>query len=160
MNAVPLLRSRVVAWLIRLFLGGFYVLAGGLKVGDPGKFAEAVSNYRLLPHEAINLVAIMLPWIEVAAGVFLIFGLWLKASAWLINAMTVMFIAAISSAVARGLNVECGCFGTVGGRRVGLTAIAEDVGLLLLGLWLVRLTSPRAERAAPAVATPAPSEPA
>lgn len=123
--------------VLRLFLGGFYVLAGGLKVADPGKFAEAVANYRLLPHELINLVAITLPWIEIAAGLFLVVGIWVRASAWLINMMTVVFIAGIASAVARGLNIECGCFGTVGGRHVGLLAIAEDLGLLACGLWLV-----------------------
>jgi len=123
--------------VLRVFLGGFYLIAGGLKVTDPGKFAQAVGNYRLLPHEMINLVAITLPWIEVVAGLFLILGIWRVASAWLINLMTLVFIGAIASAVARGLNVECGCFGTVGGRRVGLTAIVEDVFLLACGLWLV-----------------------
>src|SRR5688500_5829020 len=114
-----------IALAVRVFLGGFYVVAGAGEVGDPGKFAEAVANYRLLPHELIHLVAITLPWIEIVAGLFLIAGMWFKASVWLINAMTVMFIAAIASAVARGLSIECGCFGTVGGREVGLIAIAE-----------------------------------
>ena len=113
---------------MRIFLGGFYLVAGAVKSLDPGKFAEAVANYRILPHDLINLVAITLPWIEVVAGLFLIAGIWFKASAWLINAMTVVFIAAIASAVARGLSIECGCFGTVGGREVGFNAIAEDVG--------------------------------
>jgi putative oxidoreductase len=148
--------------VLRIFLGGFYLIAGGLKVSDPGKFAESVANYRLLPHELINVVAITLPWIEVAAGLFLIFGLWKVASAWLINLMTVVFIAAIASAVSRGLNVECGCFGTVGGRRVGLTAIAEDSFLLLCGLWLIWKWQSRnvpAEPPAPAgVEVPSPTE--
>jgi len=126
-----------VAIGLRVFLGGFYFLAGVLKVGDPGRFAEAVANYRLLPHVLINLMAITLPWIEVVAGLFLILGVWRVASAWIINALTVVFIVAISAAVARGINVECGCFGTVGGRRVGLHAIAEDTILLVIGLWLV-----------------------
>ena len=91
--------------LLRAFLGGFYVVAGALKIPNPGKFAEAVGNYRLLPHSLINLVAITLPPIEVVAGLFLIFGLWRRASAWLINLMTLVFIAAISSAVARGLSI-------------------------------------------------------
>jgi hypothetical protein len=82
-------------------------------------------------------VAITLPWIEVMAGLMLIIGIWRQASAWLINLMTLVFIAAISSAVARGLSIECGCFGTVGGREVGLKAIAEDVGLLACGIWIV-----------------------
>jgi putative oxidoreductase len=126
-----------IAWVLRVFLGGFYVVAGAVKIPDPGKFAGAVANYRLLPHELINLVAITLPWIEIAAGLLLIIGIWRISSAWLINLMTLMFIAAIAAAVARGLSIECGCFGTVGGRKVGLWAIAEDVALLAGGLWMI-----------------------
>lgn len=131
------IRSRPVEIVLRLVLGGFYVLAAVGKVVDPGQFAEAVANYRLVPHDLINLVAILLPWIELVAGLFVIFGVWLVASTWLINLMTIIFIAAIGSAVWRGLSIECGCFGTVGGRSVGMTAIAEDALLLLCGLLLV-----------------------
>lgn len=142
-----------VALAMRIFLGAFYLVAGGVKVGDPGKFAEAVANYRMVPHEFINLVAITLPWIEIVAGVALIAGLWLRASVWLINGMTVMFIVAIAAAVARGLSIECGCFGTVGGRRVGLIAIAEDIGLLACGLFVAWRAAQRASRPATADAT-------
>jgi hypothetical protein len=55
--------------------------------------------------------------------------------------MTLLFIVSIASAVARGLNVECGCFGTVGGRKVGLAAIAEDAVLLVMGLFIVWQTA-------------------
>jgi uncharacterized membrane protein YphA (DoxX/SURF4 family) len=146
------------AFLARVFLGGFYIVAAAVKIPNPGKFAEAVDNYRLVPHEMINLVAILLPWVEMVAGVFLVLGLWRRASVWLVNAMTVMFIGAIASAVARGLSIECGCFGTVGGRRVGLTAIAEDVGLLVLGLWLAqRFGKPSTPRPDSEVSVAAPS---
>jgi uncharacterized membrane protein YphA (DoxX/SURF4 family) len=158
MTAPTTTAADIFALLLRVFLGGFYVVAGAVKIPDPGKFAEAVANYRLLPHPLINLAAIILPWVEVVVGLFLVFGLWRKASAWLINAMTVMFIAAIASAVARGLSIECGCFGTVGGRRVGLTAIAEDLGLLLCGLWLVwRFSRTRARATLSEVSASAPT---
>lgn len=140
--------AALVHLLLRVFLGGFYLLAGALKVGDPGEFAEAVANFRIVPHPLVNLVAIILPWVEIAAGLFLVLGIWLRASAWLINLLTLVFIAGITSAVARGLNIECGCFGTVGGRRVGFRAIAEDVLLLgcgvLLVCWNVRRPRPNA----------------
>ena len=144
---------------LRVFLGGFYVVAGAVKIPDPGKFAEAVGNYRLLPHALVNLAAITLPWIEVVAGLLLVVGIWRKASAWLINAMTVVFIGAIASAVARGLSIECGCFGTVGGRQVGLKAIAEDSVLLAIGLWLVWNSKPKPQPSlAPEVGVSSPSE--
>jgi uncharacterized membrane protein YphA (DoxX/SURF4 family) len=137
MNYAAIKWGNVLQLVLRIFLGGFYVLAGSLKVPDPAKFAEAVGNYRIVPHELINLVAITLPWIEITAGLFLMLGIWQKASAWLINIMTLVFIAGIVAALARGLNIECGCFGTVGGRRVGLRAILEDAALLACGFWLI-----------------------
>ena len=155
-------RPILLGWvllLMRFFLGGFYLVAGAVKIPDPGRFAEAVDNYRILPHELINLAAIILPWVEVVAGLFLILGVWLKASAWLINAMTVLFIVAIGSAVARGLSIECGCFGTVGGREVGLKAIAEDVFLLACGLWILwsKRSQPKTTET-PETALPSPTE--
>jgi uncharacterized membrane protein YphA (DoxX/SURF4 family) len=144
MNWIPKTIGGWASLLGRLFLGGVYIVAGAVKIPDPGQFAQAVANYRILPHEAINMVAITLPWIEVLAGAFLILGIWWKASAWLINCMTLVFIVAITSAVMRGLDIECGCFGTVGGRSAGLTAILEDVLLLACGLWLVWQRKPGA----------------
>ena len=159
MNSQP--RS-VVDWLalaFRVFLGGFYVVAGAVKIPDPGRFAEAVANYRLLPHDWVNFVGITLPWVEVVAGLLLVSGIWFRASALIINGLTVVFIGAIASAVARGLDVECGCFGTVGGRQVGLTAIAEDVGLLAGGIWIVwHHRKKEAPKFSAEVALPSPSQ--
>ena len=121
---------------LRLILGGVFVFAGALKIYEPGKFALDIANYRLLPHELINLFAITLPWIEVLAGLFLLGGVWLRASALMVLAMTIMFFIAISSALARGLDIECGCFGTMGGRRIGLISLAFDTGLLCMAAWL------------------------
>jgi putative oxidoreductase len=139
---------------LRLILGAIFIFAGVLKIYQPAKFALDIANYRLLPHELINMFAITLPWVEVLAGLFLILGIWLKPSALLVLAMTMMFFFAISSALARGLNIECGCFGTVGGGKVGLSKLAEDTALLCLAAWLTwRVPEPTAAAAeGPAVA--------
>jgi putative oxidoreductase len=148
-------------WLIlfmRLALGGLFVAAGFLKIVDPGKFAISVANYRLLPHELINLVAIMLPWIELVAGLFLVFGVWTRASAVLISGMTAAFMVAIVTALARGLDIECGCFGTVGGRKGGLITLAQDVVLLAFGILLIRRHPAKpVEQSDPGIAIPSPS---
>ncbi|MHC1767764.1 MAG: DoxX family protein [Verrucomicrobiia bacterium] len=142
---------------VRVFLGGFYIAAGAVKLPDPGKFAEAIGNYRILPHEWLNLAAITLPGIEIVAGAFLVLGVWLRTSAWMINAMTALFIVAIATALAQGLNIECGCFGTVGGREVGLLAIFQDLLLLAAGVWLVWPGSRQRKVAtAPEMAAPTP----
>jgi putative oxidoreductase len=121
-----------------LLVGGAFVFAGVLKIADPAKFAVDVANYRLVPHAWINPVAILLPWIEVTAGAFVLAGIWRRAAALVITGLTVVFFAAIVSALARGLNIECGCFGTVGGRHVGWVNLAIDATLFSLAALLVK----------------------
>ncbi len=136
MNCLLLRHDRRIDWILRLIVGGAFVFAGVLKVADPAKFALDVSHYRLLPHELINLVAILLPWMEIVAGLFVLSGIWLREAALVITSLTVMFAVAIVSALARGLNIECGCFGTIGGRHVGLVNLAIDATLFLLAALL------------------------
>ena len=124
--------------ILRLVVGGAFVLAGGLKIANPAKFALDVSNYRLVPHELINLFAILVPWIEVTAGTLVLAGVWLRAAAFVITGLTVMFLVVIGAALARGLNIECGCFGTIGGKHVGLVNLAIDLTLLSLAALLAR----------------------
>jgi putative oxidoreductase len=127
-----------INWILRLLVGGAFVFAGVLKIADPAKFALDVSNYRLVPHELLNLVAILVPWIEITAGSFVLAGTWLRAAAFVITGLTAMFFAVIVSALARGLNIECGCFGTIGGKHIGLVNLAIDSTLLCLAALLAR----------------------
>ena len=138
MKGTPPLHHNCLNWILRLLVGGAFVFAGALKIADPAKFAVDVSNYRLVPHELINLVAILVPWIEVTAGSFVLAAIWLRAAALVITSLTVMFFAVIVSALARGLNIECGCFGTVGGKHVGLVNLAIDSTLFFLAALLFR----------------------
>lgn len=125
-------------WILRLVVGGAFVAAGALKIADPAKFALDVSNYRLVPHAMTNLVAILIPWIEVTAGSFVLARIWVRAAALVITGLTVMFLYVIVSALARGLNIECGCFGTIGGKHIGLVNLTIDSTLLILAALLVR----------------------
>jgi putative oxidoreductase len=127
-NALPL--------LLRWFLGGVFLVAAVPKILHPDQFAIDISHYRLMPYAWINLLAITLPWVELAAGALLVARVWARASAWAITGMMVMFVAVIASALARGLNIECGCFGTIAGRRIGLTSLAFDLALLGAAIWL------------------------
>lgn len=136
------LSPRLLNWNLRLLVGGAFVVAGGLKIADPAKFALAVGNYRLLPHEWTNLVAILIPWIEVTVGLFVLGGIWLRAAALVVLGLTGMFFLVIVSALARGLNIDCGCFGTVGGRHVGLVNLAIDSTLFFLAAMLAERSRP------------------
>ena len=131
-----LLRDDWINSILRFVVGGAFVFAGVLKIADPAKFAMDVSNYRLVPHELINLVAILLPWIEIVAGSFVLADVRLRSAALVITSLTEMFAVVIVSALARGLNIECGCFGTVGGQHVGLVNLAIDTTLFVLSALL------------------------
>ena len=138
MKMPALMARNRLDWILRLVVGGAFVAAGALKIADPAKFALDVSHYRLVPHELINLVAILVPWIEITAGSFVLAGIWLRAAALVITSLTTMFFFVIVSALARGLNIDCGCFGTVGGQHVGLVNLAIDVTLFSLAALLAR----------------------
>jgi uncharacterized membrane protein YphA (DoxX/SURF4 family) len=146
MNSMASQRVDYLNWFLRLVVGGAFLVAGVLKIAAPEKFALDVTNYRLLPHELVNLVAILVPWVEVVAGLLVVTGFWLRAAALVINSMTVMFFVVITSALARGLNIECGCFGTVGGKHVGLTNLAIDLTLFCLSGLLVWRTREKTEQ--------------
>jgi putative oxidoreductase len=121
--------------ILRLILGGVFIAAGVLKIWEPAAFAADIGNYRLLPHEAVNLLAITLPWIEVAAGLLLVCGIWRRTSALVITVLMIVFLAAIGQALARGLDIRCGCFGTVEARKVGVLAIGQDIVLFVIAAW-------------------------
>lgn len=129
-----------VGLLARLVLGGVFLVAGGLKVPTPESLAKATQAYQLLPHDVATYVGYALPIIEVILGLLLIIGLFTRISAAISSLLLVAFIIGIAQAWARGLTIDCGCFG--GGGQVGegetqyLRRILEDVGLLACGLWL------------------------
>jgi uncharacterized membrane protein YphA (DoxX/SURF4 family) len=120
-------------------LAAFFVVAGVAKIADPPQFAHEVHNYRLLPDSVVNVLALVLPWVEVIAGLLLFLGAWRRETAALLGVLLVVFIGALSINLARGHPVDCGCFGGdskphTNEQRLGdmRLAIARDVGLLLL----------------------------
>ncbi len=126
--------------LSRLILGGVLFAAGALKIGNLQKSAMAVRAYEMLPVELANFLGYVLPWIEIGIGLLLIVGASVKICG-LLGAFTMLaFIIAIAQAWARGLSIDCGCFG--GGGTIDpeetkyLSAIIRDIGLLAMGVFL------------------------
>jgi uncharacterized membrane protein YphA (DoxX/SURF4 family) len=121
----------------RLVLGFVFLYAGMEKITDPDGFARAVGNYKLLPFSLINITALILPWIEVVAGILLIFGIIVEENAFIISSLLGIFIIAIIISLIRGLDIDCGCFGTAGGAKVGIQKLIENALLILLGIHLI-----------------------
>jgi uncharacterized membrane protein YphA (DoxX/SURF4 family) len=131
-----------IGLLARLILGGVLFIAGYLKAGSPDKSQMAVRAYELLPISVANLFGLVLPFFEVAIGALLILGSLTRDMAALGGFTMVIFIIAISQAWARGLNIDCGCFGGGGtvepGQTKYLQEILRDLGLAFLAGYLIR----------------------
>ncbi|TWJ12766.1 methylamine utilization protein MauE [Stackebrandtia albiflava] len=145
------LLDRTVPWVglaARLIVGGVWLVAGGLKVSDLRSSIRAVQVYELLPNSLAEFVGIVLPLVEVGIGLLLIAGLATQPAAVVSALLLVAFIVGIGSAWARGLQIDCGCFG--GGGQLGegekpqyLAEILRDIGLLALtGLLVWRPRTP------------------
>jgi uncharacterized membrane protein YphA (DoxX/SURF4 family) len=131
-----------IGLIARLTLGGVLFIAGYLKVSAPDKSQMAVRAYEMLPISVANTLGLILPFIEVAIGALLILGSLTRVVAALGGFTMVIFIIAISQAWARGLNIDCGCFGGGGAVEPGQTKylqeILRDTGLALLAAYLIR----------------------
>jgi uncharacterized membrane protein YphA (DoxX/SURF4 family) len=137
-------RADAVGLVARVVVGGVWVVAGFKKLPDPSESVRAVRAYRLLPESVVTSVGHLLPILEIAVGVCLVLGLLTRVVAVVSALMLTAFIIGIASAWARGLQIECGCFGGGGGAGPGVDVtakypwdIARDAGLLLLSVWLV-----------------------
>lgn len=129
--------------LARLVVGSVWLVAGALKLPDPAASVRSVRAYQLLPESVVPLVGYGLPVLEVVLGVCLLAGALTRVASALSVGLLAVFIAAIASAWARGLSIDCGCFGGGSSPTANAAAaypwdIARDVGLLLLSAWLVR----------------------
>jgi putative oxidoreductase len=131
-----LLSSPYASLVSRVVLGGVFLFAGATKIPDPGALAASIRTYELgLPEWFVSLSAQALPYLEVQLGLYVLAGLFTRASAWATNALTLLFFLALLQGAARGLEIDCGCFGSSGGETSNLwLAAARDVGLLALGL--------------------------
>lgn len=123
---------------LRLVLGGVFIYASVYKIAEPADFAKSIYNYRMMPEATVNLMAIVLPWMELVCGVLIIVGPLMRGSALLIGLMLLVFVVAIGTALLRGLDISCGCFkvGEAGGRLVGLKTLIEDA-LMLVAVGLI-----------------------
>lgn len=119
--------------LFRLIVGGVFVWSGVLKVSDPLDFAQNVANYQVVGQTLSFVIALILPWIEILCGLFLIVGIFRQPSSLMISGLLVVFLILIVSSMIRGLDIDCGCFGSLG-RKLDFRLILTDICLLVLSL--------------------------
>jgi uncharacterized membrane protein YphA (DoxX/SURF4 family) len=128
--------------LARFGLAAVWLVAGAVKVGDLAGSGRAVAAYRLMPTDLARVVGAALPFVELALGVLLLLGLATRLAAAVSAALLAVYIVGIGAAWARGLSIDCGCFGGGGQLAPGqhpnyAPDILRDIGLLLVAVFLV-----------------------
>lgn len=131
----------VVGTLARVGLAAVWLVSGTLKAVDPDQTFVAVRAYDVLPETGVELVAAVLPFLEIALGLLLLVGVGTRAVAVLSAVLLLVFVAGVAQAWARGLSIDCGCFGGGGAVDPGNTAyvqeILRDTGFLVMAAWLI-----------------------
>jgi uncharacterized membrane protein YphA (DoxX/SURF4 family) len=137
----------VIGVLARLGLSAVWLFSGVAKAADPRETVVAVRAYQLFPEPLVGVIAGSLPYLEIALGILLLLGLATRLTAILSAILFVAFIAGVISAAARGLSIDCGCFGGGGDVAVGQTAYTAEIlrdllFLALAGYLIVRPDTP------------------
>jgi len=122
--------TRHIAAIVRWLLGGLLLYSGFAKLGDPYSQALLIAGYRLLSAQAAQILAVTLPWIELLAGALLVLGLWTRPAAMCAAILMAAFALASTQALARGLNIECGCFDPSSGHRLTALSIVLQAACL------------------------------
>ena len=134
-NMLSLLNNYYTVLVFRLILGGIFIYASLDKIAHPEQFAKIVYNYKILPHSLINIFAIILPWVELLCGLFLIAGIFVESSSAILSLLLISFVIALSANFLRGMDVNCGCFSTdPKGKEEGAVLLLRDFVLLAIGL--------------------------
>jgi uncharacterized membrane protein YphA (DoxX/SURF4 family) len=114
LNAVHVLKRCIAhPWLgllLRVYVGGVFVYASMYKINYPAEFAETIASYQLLPYWAVNIAALIMPWLELVSGVLLILGVRTRSAAAVVGGMLMLFSLAILVTLLRGIPIGCGCF--------------------------------------------------
>ena len=113
--------------LMRVTVGALFVWAGAAKIGHADVFAAQLAAFGLVPRALIGPMALLLPYVEVLLGAYLVLGLYTRVAAVIAVIQLVIFASAIGSAVARGLSLSCGCFGPADSTKTSWPEVVRDV---------------------------------
>jgi uncharacterized membrane protein YphA (DoxX/SURF4 family) len=131
----------IVGTVVRLGLAAVFLVSGVVKALDPDTTYVAVRAYDVLPKAGVEVVAAVLPWFEIALGLLLLAGIATRRVAAVSAGLLVVFIAGVVQAWARGLSIDCGCFGGGGAVAPDQTSygleVLRDTGFLLMAAWLI-----------------------
>lgn len=141
--------SRFLYYGARWILGGVFIYASYDKILHPAAFSKIIYNYQILPDVLINLTALFLPMLELIMGIFFWVGFWMPGTAILSNILLISYMGALIFNLARGLNINCGCFSTSAGSSINVATILWDAAFLALSVYLTVAVFKSGNRRAP-----------
>ncbi len=121
--------------VLRIVMGLLFIYSGFFKALDPVAFGRIIELYKVLPSVLIPYAAVVLPYLELLIGMFLVTGLKIRAASFLSMGLMAVFAVAISINVVRGASFECGCFETQRfgmSEKIGIPLIARDIVFFIL----------------------------
>ena len=137
-----IMNTKFITLVCRYFLGIIFIYASFSKIIDPISFSSNIDNYHITPIAINNLVALIIPWIELFIGLGLIFNKYIKGSIVIMIFLLILFIIMISQAYFRGIDLHCGCFKSIQSSNIKdlkadmLKKIAEDIVFLCMAIYL------------------------
>jgi len=132
-----------ILYIIKLILGITFIYASYHKIADPSGFAKILYGYAIFPGFSINILAIIIPFLELTAGFCLIMGLFPRSAVLIINALLIGFILALGFNLMRGHQFDCGCF-SISNQPTTISNISLliiDLLLLGAGIYFFRKTT-------------------
>lgn len=139
--------ARILAIVLRVVLGAIFVYAAYVKLKEPWElFALAINGYKLLPLKMVEMVARTLPWVELVAGLMLISGIGLRIGASVASLLLIVFFALMVRAYAKGMEIDCGCFGS--GDPISWKTLLRDGSMLAASLLLTSIAFLRTRKPA------------
>lgn len=130
------LSSKYVLFISQLILSLIFIFSGIEKISDLNYFLVAINNYKIFPDFTHNFITVTFPWIELILGVLLLFGFYKKEISVIFSFLIFLFTLLIFISILRGLDIDCGCFGTLSSVKVGYYKIYENTILFLLAIHL------------------------
>lgn len=127
-----ILTNEYLSLAFRIYVGWLFIYASLTKIPDPAVFAENVAAYQIMPYWGINLVAVILPMLELIAGFFLILGLRTKAAASILGGLLFMYTLFTLITILRGLSISCGCYDALGDPVNWRKVITDFIYLLMI----------------------------
>ncbi|WP_246572036.1 DoxX family protein [Kineosporia corallincola] len=135
-------RRQWVGLVLRLLAGGVFLYTGWAKLQDIDDTIRSVRNYQLLPEAVVPTVGTALPVVELIVGVLLVAGVLTKVVSVVTGLISLAFFVGVASAWARGLQIECGCFGNSGFTSNPVPGYVRELvlngAIMLACVWLFR----------------------